>query len=346
MDLRSCIKRTAGRLAVLAATAAALCACGSIFEFEGDCSVSYRVSFRYDYNMKFADAFAHEVSSVSLFVLDEDGRIVWSGSDSGSALAADGYAMDIDVQPGSYEMIAWCGLADPASLFTVADGATSREDLYCRLERSYDEDGQAQVLSDPRPLFHGRLTSCELPDEAGVHYVTVPLTKNTNTVRVVLQHLSGEPVDVDDFDFSVTSDDGLMDYDNSLLPDENIVFHAWSTYSGSAGITVDALPDSRSGATTQVNAAVAEITVPRLCTGHDTRLRISRKSDGTDVLDIPLTDYALLVKGNYNAGLSDQEYLDRQDEFSIVFFLDSGDSWLSSCIYINSWKVVLQDTSF
>ena len=38
-----------------------------IYDGEGDCSVNYRVKFRYDMNLKFADAFAREVESVTLY---------------------------------------------------------------------------------------------------------------------------------------------------------------------------------------------------------------------------------------------------------------------------------------
>ena len=61
------------------------------------------------------------------------------------------------------------------------------------------------------------------------------------------------------------------------------------------------------------------------------------------VLSIPLIDYALLVKGNYNKAMSNQDYLDRQDEYTMTFFLDEGE-WVSSVIYINSWRVVLNNT--
>ena len=51
--------------------------------------------------------------------------------------------------------------------------------------------------------------------------------------------------------------------------------------------------------------------------------------------------YLLLVKGNYNENLSDQEYLDRMDDFSMVFFLNPNDTWYSAIgVYINSWAVV------
>ena len=49
------------------------------------------------------------------------------------------------------------------------------------------------------------------------------------------------------------------------------------------------------------------------------------------------------IKGKYNEALSDQEYLDRQDEYNLVFFLDDRGSWISSQIIINGWKLVLND---
>ena len=49
------------------------------------------------------------------------------------------------------------------------------------------------------------------------------------------------------------------------------------------------------------------------------------------------------MKGYYNREMSDQEYLDRQDEYAMTFFIDEGYRWENTCIYINSWRVVLQD---
>lgn len=92
------------------------------------------------------------------------------------------------------------------------------------------------------------------------------------------------------------------------------------------------------------SAAIAELTVPRLVKGQETRLTVTNRETGETVFSIPLIDYALLVKGFYNRDMDDQEYLDRQDEYDMVFFLDEGDRWLDTYIYINSWKVVLQNT--
>lgn len=71
MDIQSYIRKTSGKLLAIIACASLLYACdGLIYDGEGDCSVNYRVKFRYDYNMKFADAFAHEVNVVTLYLLD------------------------------------------------------------------------------------------------------------------------------------------------------------------------------------------------------------------------------------------------------------------------------------
>lgn len=107
MDIRFYIRETSGKLLAFIACASMLYACdGLIYDGEGDCSVNYHVKFRYDYNMKFADAFAHEVNVVTLYLLDADGRVVWQGTERGEALAVDGYAMTVDVEPGKYDLLA------------------------------------------------------------------------------------------------------------------------------------------------------------------------------------------------------------------------------------------------
>jgi len=61
---------------LLPAAAVVLTGCdGFIFEDEGDCDPYYKVRFRYDRNLKFADAFAAEVDEISydqIPMLDRD----------------------------------------------------------------------------------------------------------------------------------------------------------------------------------------------------------------------------------------------------------------------------------
>ena len=86
------------------------------------------------------------------------------------------------------------------------------------------------------------------------------------------------------------------------------------------------------------------MTVNRLFTGKNPKLCVLKHETGEKIFQIPLIDYVLLVKGKYNRAMSNQEYLDRQDEYSFIFFLDANNNWLSSHIFINSWRVVLNET--
>jgi len=308
-------------------------ACGElIYDDPEDCP-EYRVKFRYDWNMKYADAFAHEVKAVTLYVLDPQGSIVWSASESGEALAAGDYSMVVKVPAGKYDLLAWCD-ADEFGTYSFGKGSL-KTDLTCSLNSKSSGDAPAYVDTDLDRLYYGYLSAADFSAKKGKVTVTLGLKKNTNSFKVVLQHLSGAPVDCDKFDFSIFADNALMDWDNSLLPSTEVEYRAWSVYSGSIDL------GTRSEA---LNVAIAELSTGRLVKGHSPRLNIRLKDSGETVLSVPLIDYALLVKGRYNEGLDDQEYLDRQDEYDMVFFLDEADRWVDSFIYINSWKVVLQHT--
>ena len=249
--------------------------------------------------------------------------------------------MTVDIEPGEYSLLAWCGTTDLGS-FSIPQ-TTNGEELTCTLNREYDANGNAFVDEDLDRLFYGWLPLQQFPETEGTYTFDVPLIKNTNNVRVVLQHLSGEPVDKDKFTFTIYDENGMMDWDNSLLPDEPITYYAWHTDSGEAGIESSILNQGISTRSV-FSAAIAELTVARLVKGQNSRLAVSNNETGEVVFSIPLIDYALLVKGFYNRDMDDQEYLDREDTYDMVFFLDEGDRWVDTHIYINSWKVVLQDT--
>lgn len=373
MKILAYIFRIATTVVAAATLLASLTSCdNAIYDDEGDCDVIYRLRFRYDMNMKFADAFSHEVKSVRLYAFDTDDKLVWQTEESGERLAQEGYDIILPLQPGDYKLMAWCGL-DNGESFTVPqiDLGDTRDPLQCRLNRTQHPEDGAVSTEDLHPLFHGTL-EVNLPEDinGGEYVYTMPLTKDTNVFRVVLQHLSGKDIEADDFTFKIEDNNGWLHHDNSLLDDENITYHAWSVYSGSAGVdTPEAwlseglsvvrcpLSDENSEngkrktengtrAITDVKVAVAELTVSRLVQRDWTvnpkpMLTIRKADDGELVARIPIIDYALLVKGNYNRDMSDQEYLDRQDEYNMTFFLDENNHWLSTTIIINSWRVVL-----
>lgn len=336
---------TSSAVAVMASMLLLTSCNGVIYDDEGDCSVIYRLRFRYDMNMKFADAFASEVKSVHLYAFSPDGKLVWQTEESGEALAQEGYNIVLPLEPGDYKLTAWCGL-DGGESFTVpaVSQGDAREEIHCKLNRTYDESGAAQSKDDLHALFHGTL-DVSLPEnlDGGEYEYTMRLTKDTNVFRVVLQHLSGKDVDPDDFTFRIEDENGWLHHDNSMLPDERMTYHAWATYSGNAGVENE---HDESRAITDVSVAVAELTVSRLMmrdwTVAPKPVLVIRESEEPYelVARLPIIDYALLVKGEYHRGMDDQEFLDRNDEYNLVLFLDEHNHWISTQIIIESWRVV------
>ena len=223
---------------------------------------------------------------------------------------------------------------------TATVGQTTLDQMLCTMSRKSDAAG-SYVDEDLSALFHG-LKRINYTDEPGVHTEVLSLTKNTNNFRIILQQTwsegsAAEGVDVSKFDFAIIDDNGKMDYDNSVMEDEQIIYRPWDITTGDVDVDTDI-----STRANMVTVSVAELTTARLMTDHRPILVVTKKETGEKVLSVPIVDYALLVKGNYNRDMDDQEYLDRQDEYNMTFFVHDG-KWVSSQIIINSWRVVLNN---
>ena len=310
------IQKYACRLLAMIACGASIISCDNILDDGyGDCEVveEYRIKFKYDYNMKYADAFAQEVRSVTLYAFGEDGKLAYQKTEEGDILANKDYTMLVEMAPGNYDLIAWAGLEDQTSFVVpvLTPGVSTYNDLTCRMNRisrSRTAVEQMDSVGYIKPLWHGKVDA-NLATRATVntHIIEVPLVKNTNTLRVILQQLSDKTVNVDEYRFIVTDDNGLMNYDNSLMEDDSLAYYPYYTAQGSAAISRN---DNDSEA---LNVAVAELSVGRLVESQNPRLTITRREKNDTVLSIPLIDYFELCKMVAHYDIPTQEYLDRED---------------------------------
>ncbi len=315
------------------------CKEGFIYEGEGDCGTYYNIEFKYDYNMKFADAFANEVKSVALYVFDSNNTLVETITENDeSKLKSDSFSIPLELESGKYELVAWAGILNEESFDLLADvkvGQTTKEELQVKLKSV-----EGKVSEDLKPLFHGAMP-LNYTTEPGTYTETMSLTKDTNVVRIVLQQMS-DGIVADKFRYEITADNGLLDWNNDVLADGTLTYQPWSVSTG----TADVAPDYGTSSVTrgdEVSVAVAEFTINRMIDGQSPILTIYNLDEDRKVLSIPVADYALLVKGNYNRDMGNQEYLDRQDEYNMTFFLDEDGNWLSASIIVNSWRVVLNN---
>lgn len=268
----------------------------------------YRLRFVYDYNMKFADAFQHEVNKAALFICDNKGNFILRRDIEGTELKANNIVMDLD--PGTYYALTWAGLDDKSYEWPeLTPGKSTLEDIRVRTQRGAD----ATQPNELEPLWHSLDTLVITGDRHEEKEIS--LAKNTNKLRLVLQDTDGNCMDVRDFTFRITADNGYMDYDNSLLPDPVITYTPYHT----ANVDI-AEGDSLMGKSAMQTVAVAEMNTMRLMDAKNYRLIVRHKNWEKDVLNVNLCNYLLLTQMEGH-NISAQEYLDRQDEYSIVFFL-------------------------
>ena len=326
-----------------------------IFDQEGDCSVKYRVKFVYDTNLKWADAFSSEVTSVNLYAFDADGVFYKEFTAAGEALKSPDFYIELDVPAGDYELVAWCGLHNAGAReesFSVTQpvaGVTTLDDFLCSLNTAATKSERDGPVSDSRLyfLYHGNI-SVDLPDSADgeTYYYTMPLVKDTNHIRIILQELaSDEDMNPADFDISIEAADGLMAYNNDLLPSPVITYKPWSQVQDEVGV---GRVDVENGGIKYVKGLVADLSVARIMASQQDSFNLVIKKAGTDELiaKVPIVKYALLSKKYYemayNHTMTNQELLDREDEYVMTFFLENG-KWIDAYIDILQWRILSED---
>ena len=331
--------------------ASLLTSCGErLFDYEGDCEVTHSIRFVYDMNLKWADAFPSEVKSVNLYAFDSKGVFVKEYSDSGAALSEPGYSMLLDLPVGRYKFVAWCGLENDGvagESFTVPQpvaGVTTIDELTCTLntERSGDAEYSKNQL---RFLYHGYLEAELVDNHDGTKYeYEIRLTKDTNHIRIILQELTGDGMDKNDYEFTIEDANGVMEYDNRLAQSGVITYMPWNQDADELGVG----KTEAEGGLKYIKGVYADLTVSRIMASHsdDMMLTVMNSQTHEPIARVPLIQYALLSKKyyeqTYGHAMEDQEFLDREDEYVLTFFLEKN-RWLNSEIMIHSWRVVRHD---
>ncbi|MCH5245874.1 MAG: FimB/Mfa2 family fimbrial subunit [Muribaculaceae bacterium] len=335
--------------------------CEDFFDYEGDCDVVHKVRFVYDRNLKWADAFPSEVKSVNLYVYDSQGVFVKKYTGKGNELSNPDYNITLDLPVGSYSLVAWCGLENEGATeesFTVPEpvaGESRIEELTCILNTqnapvTRADGDDTMPTSDKRLhfLYHGILDITLEDNHDGKEYVyTINLTKDTNHIRIILQELSNdEGLKADDYEISLEAANGLMAYNNELLGNTTIKFKPWDQQSDIIGV---GRPEADNNDIRFVKGLVADLSVGRMMASqlNDMMLTIrDAETKETIIARVPIIQYALLSRPYYEMAyghqMDDQEFLDREDEYVMTFFLYQN-RWIDSYIDILQWRIVLHD---
>lgn len=310
--------------------AISLSSCNGVYEDLEPCPQGLRLRFVYDYNMEFANAFPSQVDCLTVLLYDREGRYLNSYYADYALTSDENWRMEIDLPSGDYCLLAYGGLdCDDASFrFVQAPSQTLMQNLEVYLPSSLITSPKGMDL---HPLFYGSLDVNVPEDDTDYTEATVKMMKDTNDLRIILQNVDGTPVNDEDFTFSVTADNTLFDYENNIIPTDLTEFYPWSKGTAIAGSGLDEdIP---------VQVGFAEFSLSRLMANASARLNVRSEREQKTVLSIPIVDYLLLLKSEHFASMGDQQFLDRESRWSMIFFLDSESHWISTHIVINGWIV-------
>lgn len=295
-----------------------LFSCTSIDETLSECQLY--VSFRYDYNMEFTDAFATQVNRVDVFVFDKDGTFIMKKSEQGKTLGSGSYRMQLQLPIGEYRIATWAGMSDAFEMPEPVAGKSTLEDLTVKMKRE-ESLIHNKVLE---PLWYGEIQTVNFTGKQE-QTETVRLIKVTNKFRFILQKSGpGEELDMNDCLFEIRADNGYYDWNNDLLDDDMISYQPYH---------LEKVEDV---------GIVAEMNTMRLLEHKKVYLTLTRKSDSKELMKVDLIPYLLLTKMEGH-NIPAQEYLDRQSEYAIVFFYNPELlNFLSTKIMINGWTIWLK----
>ena len=295
-----------------------LFSCTSIDETLSECQLY--VSFRYDYNMEFTDAFATQVNRVDVFVFDKDGTFIMKKSEQGKTLGSGSYRMQLQLPIGEYRIATWAGMSDAFEMPEPVAGKSTLEDLTVKMKRE-ESLIHNKVLE---PLWYGEIQTVNFTGKQE-QTETVRLIKVTNKFRFILQKSDpGEELDMNDCLFEIRADNGYYDWNNDLLDDDMISYQPYH---------LEKVEDV---------GIVAEMNTMRLLEHKKVYLTLTRKSDSKELMKVDLIPYLLLTKMEGH-NIPAQEYLDRQSEYAIVFFYNPELlNFLSTKIMINGWTIWLK----
>ncbi|MBR1688122.1 MAG: FimB/Mfa2 family fimbrial subunit [Prevotella sp.] len=353
LDIHQIMKRSNilhNGLAVLALALTAS-ACSMMSEDRSDCPDCrnpLRVTLKYDYNIQRADMFNDHVGAAVCYVVDESDKIVAKQYAANSAearpLAQRTFGFNFEgLAAGNYRIFAVGAQKDFGTLtnFTPTDldeGSSIRD-----LRLAIDHAATDQPLDT---LWHGAVGNIQLQERQPAE-AEVSLMRDTKNLSIMLVQ-NTNPTDnyAENYDVSITDNNGLLDYDNSQLADPEL------TYTPYASWTSETVEEESSRAPGDVIQRTAhfDLSFGRLFEHADAsknaRLVIRNHQTGDKIVDIDLVYYLALVRNAAENRYGVQEFLDRAYDYRLDFILE-GNEWrfLTLSINVIGWSLRIQNAS-
>lgn len=332
------------------------------------------LQFDYTYNVKQADAFAAEVKNINVYAFDENGKFFDSYIESREKFET-GHTMEITgLKDGKYTFV--CLARDRQvmsraeddemefSFASLTPGVSTIDDLTERMGKDNGEEIKndkefAALYTAKTQVDFQRLN--QKGNEGTVVTSTLSLMKCTKTYRIVLLPYENDQADFkpENFDVRIEGSSAWLDHKGEKVKNEGITY---LPYNMERRANYD-------GAHTEVNeepvdqALIYDLSSSRMFERQSDR-RAVRDGDKnnyddkriiiTDLRDkdnpIELFNHSLpwflaLCGEKVNQNWDDQEYLDREDHYVLMFYVsDKRDYNMITKVNVNGWNVNIKDT--
>lgn len=332
------------------------------------------LQFDYTYNVKQADAFAAEVKNINVYAFDENGKFFDSYIESREKFET-GHTMEITgLKDGKYTFV--CLARDRQvmsraeddemefSFASLTPGVSTIDDLTERMGKDNGEEIKndkefAALYTAKTQVDFQRLN--QKGNEGTVVTSTLSLMKCTKTYRIVLLPYENDQADFkpENFDVRIEGSSAWLDHKGEKVKNERITY---LPYNMERRANYD-------GAHTEVNeepvdqVLIYDLSSSRMFERQNDR-RVVRDGDKnnyddkriiiTDLRDkdnpIELFNHSLpwflaLCGEKVNQNWEDQEYLDREDHYVLMFYVsDKRDYNMITKVNVNGWNVNIKDT--
>lgn len=332
------------------------------------------LQFDYTYNVKQADAFAAEVKNINVYAFDENGKFFDSYIESREKFET-GHTMEITgLKDGKYTFV--CLARDRQvmsraeddemefSFASLTPGVSTIDDLTVRMGKDNGEEIKndkefAALYTAKTQVDFQRLN--QKGNEGTVVTSTLSLMKCTKTYRIVLLPYENDQADFkpENFDVRIEGSAAWLDHKGEKVKNERITY---LPYNMERRANYD-------GAHTEVNeepvdqALIYDLSSSRMFERQNDR-RAVRDGDKNDYDDkrIIITDlrdkdhpielfnhslpwFLALCGEKVNQNWDDQEYLDREDHYVLMFYVsDKRDYNMITKVNVNGRNVNIKDT--
>lgn len=332
------------------------------------------LQFDYTYNVKQADAFAAEVKNINVYAFDENGKFFDSYIESREKFET-GHTMEITgLKDGKYTFV--CLARDRQvmsraeddemefSFASLTPGVSTIDDLTVRMGKDNGEEIKndkefAALYTAKTQVDFQRLN--QKGNEGTVVTSTLSLMKCTKSYRIVLLPYENDQADFkpENFDVRIEGSAAWLDHKGEKMKNERITY---LPYNMERRANYD-------GAHTEVNeepvdqALIYDLSSSRMFERQSDR-RVVRDGDKNDYDDkrIIITDlrdkdhpielfnhslpwFLALCGEKVNQNWDDQEYLDREDHYVLMFYVsDKRDYNMITKVNVNGWNVNIKDT--